>query len=336
MDGSCADRRWLVVVALLAIAILPAAAQQRVVIGYPGPLNTPWLPLELAPKIGADHAEGLELVSRYVTGAAGLNDLLSRNIDFAVPGVPAAMSARARGGDVVAIMPLSDLPVYMLVVRAELKGKIKRIGDLAGRVVGVTSSTLAAKTTSHQVAELLLRQDGVPLSAMRIVSLGQNWGDVSAAFRSSSADAFVGFDPITTRLVESGMAYSLFDLHSPDDAAKVPGAGFLLAGIITRGDVIAKAPEKIRRVVAMMRRVLEWMATRSPEEIVAALNVGDAERRASLLQSLRSHPRQFSRDGKFSEHQIAETDRFFAAIGGETAPVTLGSMLDARWAGRKP
>jgi hypothetical protein len=86
----------------------------------------------------------------------------------------------------------------------------------------------------------------------------------------------------------------------------------------------------------MMRRVLEWMAKRTPEEIIAVLNIDDAERRASLVQSLRLHPQQFSRDGKFSEHQIAETDRFFAATGGETVSVALGGMLDARWAGRKP
>lgn len=327
---------WLVVLALGGVNSTAAEELQRVVISYPGPLNTPWLPLELAPKIGADRAEGLELVPRYVTGSAGLNDLANRNVDFAVPGIPAAMSARARGADVVLVMPISDLPVYMLVVRTELKSKVKRIADLAGRKVGVTSSTLAAKTTSHQVAELLLRQDGVPVSAMRVTSLGQNWGDVSAAFRSGNADAFVGFDPITTRLVDSGMAYPLFNLSLPADAAKVPGAGFLLAGIVTRREIAEQAPDKVRRVVTMVRRVLEWMAVHSPEEIVAALNVEDAGRGAALVQSLRLHPQQFSRDGKLSGRQIAETDRFFAATSGEVSPVALGSMLDARWAGHKP
>lgn len=310
--------------------------QERVTIAYPGPFNTPFLPLDLAQRIGADRAEGLELVPRYVSGGAGLKDLESRNVDFVMPGVPAAMSSKSRGNDVVLIAPINDLPILQLLVRKDLKATVKRPRDLAGRMVGVTSSTLTAKTTSHQVAELLLRQDGVPHDQIRLLAVGQSWEDISAAARGGLVDAIVAFEPFPERLVEAGLMFPLVNLGEPAIAAKVPGAGFLFAGVVTRSDVIVHMPERVGRVVAMVRQTLEWIARHSPEEIVAALKIEDEAKRAALLKSLRTYPRTFSSDGRFSKRQLAETDRFFAAVEGSEPAIRLDGMSDMRWAGVKP
>ncbi len=324
-----------VLLALLAVAV-PAQAEERIAVAYPGPFNVPLLPLDVARAIGADRAEGIELVPRFVSGAGALGDLQSRNVDFAVPGIPAAMSARARGADVVAVMPVNALPVYQLAVRAALKDRVKRPSDLAGLRIGVTSSTGAAKTTSHQVAELLLKQDGVPAARQRIVAIGQSWEEVRAAVDIGAVDAVIGFEPFPGRLADEGLAHIVFDLANPRDAVRVPGAGFLLAGLVTRSDVIAQSPEKVGKVVAVVRRTLLWMAEHSPEEIVAALPEAAADKRAALVASLRRYPHQYSPDGRFSQRQIDETNRFFAATGSESKPVPLAAMLDARWAGSKP
>ncbi len=89
--------------------------------------------------------------------------------------------------------------------------------------------------------------------------------------------------------------------------------------------------------MAVIRRTLQWMATHSPEEIVAAMRIDDTDKKASLLRSLKRYPHQFSADGKISTRQIAETDRFFAVTAEATdKPVALETMIDARWAGRMP
>jgi len=324
--------------ALILVCCSPAAwAQERVTLAYPGPYNISYLPLDLIGKIGADATEGVQFVPRHTGGGgAALRQLQTRNVDFAVAGVPAAMSAKASGNDVVVIAAIDDLAVFVLTVRSDLKNRVKRPRDLAGKVVGVTSSSMTVKTISHQLAELLLKSDGLSPNQVRIIAAGQSWEEQSAAIRSKSADAILGFEPFASRLRDAGLVYFLFNLGDPADAARVPGAGLLQAALHTRSDVLAGSPQKAAKMVAVIRRTLQWIAAHSPEEIVEVLEIADAEARTSLLKSLRQYPRLYSKDGKLSDHQMRETSIFYAATEGVAKPVDLDGIVDARWAGRKP
>lgn len=329
-------RRLLAILAC-SFCILPLHAEERLTVAYPGPFNVSYLPLDLLQKIGADKAEGIQVVARHTSGGGtAIQHMLTRNTDFAVAGLPAAMSAKANGNDIVVISAVDDLPVFVLTVRSDLKGQIKRPRDLAGKVVGVTSSSLAIKTISQQLAELLLKNDGLSPGQVRIVAAGQSWEEQSAVIRSKSADALLGFEPFASRLRDSGLVFFLFNLGNPVDAASVPGAGLLQASLQTRSDVLRETPYKAEKMVAALRRTLQWMATHTPEQIVDILQIEDAETRSSLLKSLRQYPRLYSRDGKFSEHQLEETRLFYQAADGAVKPVAIESLIDARWAGRKP
>jgi len=44
------------------------------------------------------------------------------------------MSLRVNGGDVVGIAAVDDAPLFVLMVRSALKGKVKTIADLKGKV----------------------------------------------------------------------------------------------------------------------------------------------------------------------------------------------------------
>lgn len=325
---------------LTLLALLNAAgalAMERITVAYPGPHNLSYLPLDLAPKIGADRAEGFTLVARH-TGGGGLalQHLQRRNVDFAVAGVPAAMSARANGHDVVVVAAVNDLPVFTLMVRADLKDRVRRPRDLAGRVVGVNASSLSAKTTSQQLIELIVRNDGLSPRHIRVVAAGQTWEEQSALIRSRLADAILGDEPFATRMAETGEVFILFRLADPADAAKISGGDFLHAALETRSDVLRDTPERVRKVVAMLQRTLQWMARHTPEEIVAALTIEDAAMRAALVAALHRHPRAFSPDGTFSMAQIAKTDQFYAATEGHRRAMTLEVMLDDRFVGRRP
>ncbi len=324
---------------LLAITACTAVAADalRLTVAFPGPRNISYLPLDLAPKIGADKAEGVELVMRH-TGGGGvaLHQLQSRNVDFAVAGVPAAMSARASGNDVQVIAAVDDLTLFILMVRSDLKGQVRRVRDLAGRLVGVNTSSLSSKTTSQQLAELLLKHDGISPSHVRLIAAGQSWEEQSALILSKSADAILGDEPFASRLRDAGQVFFLVNLANPADAERIPGAGFLHAAVETRSDVIRNAPQKAEKMVAVVRRTLAWMATHTPEEIVAALDIDDEAERRSLVQSLRQYERLYSRDGKFSDRQVRETDLFYASTEGKGRRILLGDMLQDRWAGRKP
>lgn len=333
--------RGILLTMLLAWAAAVAAAPpQAVVVSYPGPRNISYLPIDLIPKLRYDHDEGIAL--RFLhTGGGGvaLANLMKRNADFAVAGFPAAMSLRANGGAVVGIAAVDAAPLFVLMVRAELKGAVRRVRDLKGRIVGVNTSSMSSKTTSQQLAELVLRADGVRPDQVRLVPAGQTWAEQSSLVRTQSVDAIMGDEPFASRLQDGGEVFFLANLADPATSADIPGAGFLHAALETRQEVIDAHPVVAAKMVRMLRRTLEWMAAHSAEEIVARLDLADAAEAASLVASLKKYPRLYSRDGRFSTRQLAQTELFFHQTGAGDAKaqaLAIESMILDRWAGRRP
>lgn len=324
---------------LLITGLAQAADLQRIVVSAPGPRNISYLPIDLIPAIGADKDEGVTL-SILNTGGGGvaLNNLVTKNADFAVAGVPAALSLKANGGEVVVIAPVNDAPLFVLMVRADLKGKVKRIADLKGKVIGVNTGTKTSKTTSQQLGELLLKSAGVPVDAVRIVPAGQSWVEQSSLMITGAADAVVGDEPFASRLLEDGKVFFLAHLAQPETVKGIKGVNFLHAALETRPDVIANEPEKVEKMVRMVKKSLAWIASHTPEQVVDALEVKDSDERESLIRALEKYPRAFSRDGRFSTAQIKETDVFFQSSLEKGAPgygLRFESLLNDRWAGRR-
>ena len=304
----------------------------------PGPLNLSYLPIDLIPRIGADKAEGVSLNLLHTGGGAvALNNLVTRNADFSVAGMPAAMSLRANGGDVVTIASVNDAPLFVLMVRAGLKGEVKRIADLRGRIIGVNTSTRNSKTTSQQLVELLLKSDGVSLDAVRIVPAGQSWVEQASLLVTGTADAVMGDEPFASRLLAENKVFFLANLADPGIQKSIPGANFLHAALETRGELIRDEPEKVAKMVRMLRATLQWMSKQTPETIVGKLDFQDAAERKAMLEALRKYRHAYSRDGRLSARQLKETERFFRTTneGNAAAQVLIiEHMVDARWSGR--
>lgn len=334
------SRMSLLLCVILSVLAVPAEARdlERVVVSVPGPRNLSYLPIDLIPRIDADQAEGLKVELMHTGGGAvALNNLVTRNADFAVAGVPAAMSLRANGGDVVILAPVDDAPLFVLMVRSGLRGEVTRIADLRGKVIGVNTSTRSSKTTSQQLMELVLKSGGVPLDTVRIVPAGQTWEEQSSLLITGAADAVMGDEPFASRLLKDGKVFFLANLARPETVRNIPGTNFLHAALETRSELIEKHPQKVERMVNALRRSLQWIASHRPEEVVDRLGVTDRIERESLVQALRDYPRAFSKDGRFSTAQLEDTDRFFHS-GNANNPKGLAlrieSMTIDRWAGR--
>lgn len=340
------QKAWVMLCcALLAVpGMAPHAAaesgMERIVVSVPGPRNISYLPIDLIGKIGADHAEGARVQLLQVGGGAvALQELMNRNSDFAVAGFPAAMSLRANGGDVVGVAAVNDLPLFILMVRAGLKEQVKQVADLRGRVIGVNTSSLSSKTTSQQLAELVLKSAGVSADEVRIVAAGQSWLEQSSLLLSGAADAVMGDEPFASRLLAEKQVFFLVNLTNPADVRRIPGAGFLHATLETRGETLRNAPQKVEKMVRILRRTLQWMANHSAEEIVEKLDIRDSEESAALLASLRRYPRLYSPDGRFSSAQLRETQHFFRQSSADdpaARQLEIESLTVDRWSGRKP
>lgn len=327
----------------LALSVLytcSATAQiLQISVSVPGPGAASYLPVGLIPKIGADRAEGARVRVQYVSGGGvAAQEMLSNNTEFAVFGLPAAMTARLKDSRIVALAAINDLPLYVLLVRAGLQGKVKSVADLKGRVIGVHSNSITTKTNSHQLIELLLRQAEVSPDSVRFVAVGQRWSSEAAMLADGSADAIMGDEPHASRMVADKIAYQLVHLGDPQTASAIPGGAFLRGVLLGRQDRIEQDPKKAATMVRIIRRTLEWIASHTPEEVIDMAGIEDPAERKYMLATMRKYPRQYSHDGKFSTRQLQDTEIFFhkSQAGNSTAQTfKVEAMVMDRWAGRK-
>jgi NitT/TauT family transport system substrate-binding protein len=332
-------RAFALLIAALT-ASLPLGAQPlSISISVPGPGAAAYLPVELIEKIGADKAEGAELhISFSPSGGTSLSEVMTNNADFAVVGMPAAMSVRLKDPRVVALAAIDDLPLYVLLVRQGLKGKVSKISDLKGKTIGLHADSATVKTTSQQVLELIFRRGGVATDSYRKVSIGRRWESESMMLRNGVADAVIADEPEATKMIDDKVAFQLLHLGNPETMRLYSGTGFLRGVLIGRKDRLEKDPGKAETMVRIIQRTLKWMASHSAEEVVDKLDIATPDERDRLVALLKKFPRQYSTDGKFSTHQLAETEIFFidSQLGNNAAEsFRIESMVFDRWAGRK-
>jgi ABC-type nitrate/sulfonate/bicarbonate transport system substrate-binding protein len=314
------------------------AAPQPAVLATPGPGSAVSAVPELAVKLGADRAEGVALRLKF-TGGGGvaIRELLSGNAQFGVFGLSAAMNENLSGPRLVALAAVEDRAPLALMVRADLKGTLRRVADLRGRVVGVHSSSLATVTNGEQFLRLLLRQQGVAPEEVRVIAAGQSWETQSAALRGGLADAVVSEQPLALRLEQSALAVSLVRLGLADQPVGLPGEGFLRGTLIAVPALVDTQPGLAERLVRVVQRTLVWLQGHGSDEVVAALGLAGEEGRAFAAMR-RQYPNQFSTDGRFSAAQLDQTEQFFREATGKTPEAIryrVDSMVVDRWAGRK-
>ncbi len=311
----------------------------RISVSTPGPGAASYYPVELIAKIGADKAEGAEVRVVFAPGGPGaLNEMLNNNVDFSVVGLPAAMSIRLKDSRIAALAAINDLPLYALLVRQELKGKVRTIADLKGRTIGLHSNSASDKSTSQQLMEFIFRRGGVPLGSYRIVGVGRRWESESLMLRTGAADALIGDEPHASSMVAKKIAFPLVHLGDPDTARLFVGAGFLRGVLVGRTDKIEKDPAKAETMVRIVKRTLAWIATHSAEEFADQMGISDPDERQKLIAVLKKYPRQYSRDGSFSNRQLRETEIFFidSQAGDATAEnFRIDTMIVDRWVGRR-
>jgi NitT/TauT family transport system substrate-binding protein len=313
-----------------------AASPTRVTIAVPGPGNVLFLPITLATKIGADQAEGLELDIRYVSGGPiAFKQMQDRNVDFSAGGLAALALQRVSGNPFVCIAPMTRVPAYTLLVRNGLKGKIRKISDLKGKVIGGKGHVPGGRSTSQLFTEYVMGLSGVTPDKANFVSVGQSYDSQLAALASGTVDAIMGDEPFATRLVKDKVAFVLADYHDLSATRKLLGGLFLNGHIATREDFIASHPEVVEKVVETIKRTLVWIDHHKAGEMVDALAISDAGGRTALLDVLKDHKNIYSPDGRISDEQVAAVDRFFHATEKTEAAraFSIKTLIDARWAG---
>ena len=294
-----------------------AAHAETIVLAVPGPGSVAFLPIHLAKAINADQTAGLELKLRYFNGGPlALRDLMSNNSDFVAAGLPVIAANRAVGVPVFAIGQLSQSAMFVLLLRADLKGQVRTIAQLKGRRIGTSTST-SERSMGRMMTEHLLQRAGLNSGDVQFISAGHNRESQSAALASATADAIIGDEPFASELVAQGVAIRLADLYSPKQSGDLFGGSIVRAALATREDIYNQRPATVKKVQHMFDLALQWLSSHSPQEVADKL-VGqpgfDAAHSKFLVDVLKRNPGIFPSRITWDASAVATTERFFHEV----------------------
>jgi len=258
---------------LLALAgIVAAASASAAPIRYQLKMPTVvsyelMLPTLVADGAGLLAEQGIDL-SELALGSGGTMRaaVIAREYDFGLFGFIHIPLARLAGSPWKALLATHDREIFNLVVRSEHRGRVRTVRDLRGMRVGFSTPGASA----WYIGSVFLKAAGLdPERDVQYVPLGGDPAVIYTALRTGRVDAFVAWEPTTTRVIEEGIAYPLTRLWEEGEHRRWLGAPRAQSMfLITREDVIVRNPGVVARLVAAHKKALELIRERRAQEIL--------------------------------------------------------------------
>jgi NitT/TauT family transport system substrate-binding protein len=298
------------------------------------------LPIFASLARGFFEAEGLEI--RLLTGTAGVlrSAMMAKEFDFGFFAFVHVPLARLGGSPWKAVLALHDREIFSLVVRSALEGSVREVKDLRGKVVGFS----APGSAGWVAANVFLKRAGLdPNRDVQLVPIGADPGVNWTALRMGRVDALPTWEPLTTRVLLDGVGYALVRAWADQDQRRWYGSDRSLAlALVTREDVIQRAPDLVGRVVRGARKGLEYVRKTTPERLATELLEHPRTReyfsglaRPYVVEMIRRIRRGFG-DGCLSRAGFAAAMQLVTQYQLVRQPITFEEFADPRWAGTCP
>lgn len=232
-----------------------------------GPYTSPeYLPLRVAEAEGYFSQEGLQVSLRTTRAEPGAAEALAKGqADLAATSLEAALRHGAVGGHPPRLVfGLTAAPPVALLVPTAHRGTVKRIEDLVGKRVAITSPG----APEHALLFALLDRHQIKATQLSLLSLGER--GLVAALEAGEVHAGLLPDPWASRLVEDGKATILADFRRRDEAARWLGGPTIHAALFVRADRPPKASDLTALSRALLRAV-KRVETAPTEELLARL-----------------------------------------------------------------
>lgn len=242
------------------------AIREKITVAVGSAPAVPYLHLDLARALGYYEDENLDVYLNYFrAGTEAATALLSGQVPFSGNAFDHAVKAKPQGKDLVAIASFTTLPGITLVVKQDLKDKIKSFQDLKGMKVGVTS----IGSGTHQLLLNILAKEGMQPTDVEVVAVGSN--TMPAALESGGAAAAMGADPFVSQVVAANKAFILIDLAKQADVTKYLGGDFQFTGLLSTPSATKDRADATQRLVNALFRACRFIGANTPEQIAARL-----------------------------------------------------------------
>ena len=292
--------------------------------------NLVYLPLDLARALHFFEDEGLDVrIKHGITGTTAAEDLGSGKADFSCNSLDHAIEPEPIAARLKMVASFTDLPAVTLVIRRDLRSKIRSIRDLRGRRLGIP--VLGSGT--HVIVAAILKSAGLSLQDVVIVAVGAGQNAV-AAMRSGRIDATVSVNLMTIDLLLASQASLLLDMDTFEETQRVFEGRYQFTGLLTRDDMIRENPELVQRMVNAIVRSNRFIATHSAVEIASVLPTDLVGDRYVYIKSLEHVRPAFSATGEIGLQAVENTLQAKLAFIGPSSyrPPQPSDLFDATFA----
>lgn len=287
-----------------------SAQEKQVTIGFTNPTGTAALPYILADKKGFFKKEGVNAVIVIMQNQTVVNGVLSRSLDYG--GTIANFIGAAKGGlPVRVVMAIMDGLDHVLVAAPN----IKRVEDLKGKVVGISSFGGAP----HNQVVMILRKYG--MNPDKDVTFLQIGGGATryTALESGSIHATMLVPPMNKVAREKGFNELLYF----NEIMKVP-----LSGLSVHIDKMRESPEQIVKVIKALLTSVDFIRA-NKAEILAFLDKTWGIKNAAVREGFYADMLGlYSRTGIVSDDTIANVVRFTQATRKTQENISVSDITD--------
>ena len=283
----------------LAVGVASNARAQenlpKVKLAIGGPSCICYLPTVLAGQLGLYKKAGVEVEMIALKGGSeALTAVLGGSADVVSGYYEHTVRLAAKGKALQSIVVYDQFPGLVLVVSPKHTDAIKSVGDLVGKIVGVSAPGSA---TDYFLKYLLFKAGKDPKSAsVTGVGLGAT---AVAAMEQGQIQAAVMLDPAVTMLQgRHPRIRILADTRSAKDTHATFGGDYPGGSFYGQTGWVEKNPKVAQALADAMVMTLQWIHSHSAEEIAAKMpedyKAGDA---ALYLAAVKNSIPMFSRTG---------------------------------------
>lgn len=211
-----------------------------------------FLPAELGIELGVWEERGLDVENVYVSGGQWPTTISSGTGDVGLAG--GQVGNIVKGLKVKTIAPIG-FDFKMMVLVAGKDSGVDEVGDLKGKVVGITSPG----SVTDNLARRLIQMEGWEPDDLKIAAVG-GYAEQMAALESGATSAFIWTAEAGFQLEEAGEGHIVMDF-----SAAVPN-GIFEAMYATDG-AIADRPKDVQAYVDGWFEVITYMKENKGETV---------------------------------------------------------------------
>jgi len=297
-----------VAVFLAAAASVPAFAQTMLTVGKANATSDAIIPVDVGDKLGIFKKHRLDLkIVNFGGGSKMVQALTAGAIDIG-DGAGSEMAFVAKGAPMLAVCE-STGPAPFLGVGVPWDSPVKKLEDLKGKTIGVSSPGSFSDWSGHELA----RKFGWGSDGVKTVAIGGGSAPVSAAFRTHLVHAGIAGTSLFLQFEETKQGHLVAPVSSFEGNV---ASGALFASKA----LMASKPDAIRAFIAGWLETVDYMRAHKAEtvKIESALNHFSADvmsREYDLTIGMHT------KDCRFDADSLATLRRSFVEMkltGGES------------------